>query len=297
MNILRAEKAPYAVYFWIIIIIASLGVFTLYSSWSFFKMDAIIIWIFSILSLLFLSKKKSHHLDEREKIAFFCLGICLICLGVLNIPLGFGHPPFSIGDFSIILSGISVLFFSYIGYKILIYPVLFPAVAVVGFQLYDLLIDNFKWLSIQLIPLITFLAIFFLHILGIPVEVDGNLITLTSLNGELINLLITENCSGIWSLGTFTICTFIMIINFPKILNPKGILFIAIGFIGTFFSNIFRVILIALVGYYFGSISAVSFAHDYFGWLVFSIWLIVFWYLFFRYIIGKDVIFKPKIKT
>lgn len=208
------------------------------------------------------------------------LGIFLIVLSFFNIPLGFGNPPYSIGDFSIFLSGASLIFFGFLGYNTYTIPVILPAVAVIGFQLYDRLTNYLITFSQPLILPITSLTKIFLQILHADFTIEGNIISYFSVSGEQITLIITENCTGIWSLGTFTVTCLIILVSFPQARTFKSLVFILIGYLGTIVSNILRIWLIVFVGYYWGNYIAIKVAHDYFGWIIFSIWVILFWYLF-----------------
>lgn len=267
------------IYLWTIFIFFNIFCFLLFTKWSFFKFDALIIWIFFCIAIVFLSQKMSSCEKKRNKIMIL-LGIMLIIYSFFNIPLGFGNPPYSIGDFSLLLSGVNLVFFGIMGYRSLLLPALLPAIAVIGFQLYDNFSFYLVWFSQPLIPLIIHSTTFFLSVLQVDFISKANYISYNSLSGDSVNLVITENCTGIWSLGTFAITCLIIIASFPQARTRKSIFYFFIGFLGTIASNILRIWLIVFVGRYFGSHAAIKFTHDYFGWLFFTFWVIIFWYLF-----------------
>jgi exosortase/archaeosortase family protein len=276
------NNPKYIACIWVVFILfAIIGFFSL-TKWSFFKLDAFVIWLLACVAILYLSQKMTAKKAKTNWIMII-LGLLLVLLSLLNIPLGFGNPPYSIGDFSILLSGISLVFFGFKGYRSFFLPTILPAVAVIGFQLYDKFQTYLEWISKPLIPPIVVSTTFFLRILRANYTVRENIITYLTIPGETVTLIITENCTGIWSLGTFTISCLIVLASFPQARNAKSYLLIFIGYLGTIASNILRVWFILFVGYYWGSYAAVKSAHDYFGWLIFSVWVIVFWYVFIRY--------------
>lgn len=67
---------------------------------------------------------------------------------------------------------------------------------------------------------------------------------------------------------------------------------LALGLLGTFWVNLLRMTLVALVAYHFGRLPAVIF-HDYGGALMTLAWLAVFWAALFRYFLQEDFQWAP----
>lgn len=281
---------------WVIAIISILFCLFFLTGWSYFKLDALVIWIFSCLSVLLLSQKLKTDESDHPDWILIILGILLAAFSFLNIPLGFGNPPYSIGDFSILLSGISLVFFGIIGKRLLFLPVVLPAIAVIGFQFYEKVNVYFQWLSAPLIPPIVASTGFLLKMIGTQFTIRENLVSFVSSTGEYVNLIISTDCTGIWSLGTFTITCIIILVSFPQARTGKSYVLFLVGYIGTYITNILRVWFIVLVGYYWGSLAAVKSAHDYFGWILFSIWVIIFWYFFITHHLNISIIDKINIR-
>jgi exosortase/archaeosortase family protein len=249
------------------------------------KIDAISIWILTCLVIFYLSKKDVKYLTQRRRAMVIIAGVLICFISFLRIPLGLGHPSYSIGDFSIFLSGLGLIIFGFLGIESFIPPVLIPLVAVVGYQVYDLFIRHLDWLTAPLVPLIVFLDVALLHLSGIPAVSHGTIISFISQSGAPIYLEIGGDCTGIWSLGTFTIAAIIVLIGFPQAISRKGGYFIFIGYLGTVIANILRIYVISLSGYFYGPAGVMEHVHIYIGWMIFSVWMIIFWYFFFtRYL-------------
>jgi exosortase/archaeosortase family protein len=275
---------------WIIVVALSLLFFGIFTGMSYFKIDAYSIWIFSCLVLFYQSRQKITHLLPSEQKGIILLGFGLVIFSFLNIPLGFGHPPYSIGDFSILLAGIGLIIIGIYNIKSYIVAVGIPAVAVIGFQLYELFLLQEEVLAAPLLPITVFLSNLLIHFLGIPAVFRSNLITFTSVTGEQINLLITPDCTGIWSLGTFTVIVLMVLFTFPEAISRRGALLIAIGYLGTYAGNILRIGAISMSGYLYGPTGAIEKTHLHFGWIFFLLWMSVFWYYFFtRLIINQNL--------
>ena len=210
----------------------------------------------------------------------------------LSIPLGITHPPYSIGEYILLLSGLGVIWFGWIGIRSLIFPISIPFIAVIGFGGYEIFLRNQDWLTAPLIPFIVSLTVSILSLMGIHSAVNGSFITFMSITGDPIYLSIVSDCTGIMSLGTFTIAVMIVLINFPKSLSKKGLFLIGIGYIGTFCANILRIITISLCGYIFGPVGIIEKVHVHVGWVIFSLWMIIFWYYYFTHYLG--ITFFPK---
>jgi exosortase/archaeosortase family protein len=280
--------------FWIILSLVSVGLFSLATRMSYFKIDALSIWLFSCLIIFYLSTKPVQILSPEWKNRVIFLGILICIFSIVNIPLGFGNPPYSIGDFLILLSGAGLIFFGLFRLKSYLIPVSIPCIAVVGFQLYDIFLVHEQTLSAPLLPFTIFFGTLLLSVIGIPATINGDLVYYISKTGDPIYLQITPECTGIWSLGTFTIMALLVLITFPEALKKRSTYFmLMIGYLGTYAGNILRIGAIAMSGYLYGPTGAIENTHLYFGWIFFLCWMIVFWYVFFTRILGISF-FKSK---
>ena len=123
---------------WIFFVLISLGVFLLFVGKTYYTFDAFGIWILSCIALLYLARKKIEYLEERQKFLVIILGLCICGLSFVSIPLGISQPPFSIGEYSVLLSGIGLVLFGALRMRSLLLPVLIPAVAIMGYDGYRL---------------------------------------------------------------------------------------------------------------------------------------------------------------
>jgi exosortase/archaeosortase family protein len=253
---------------------------------TYMEIDALSIWILSCLAILYLSTKPTTRFTENRQRYIIITGF-LMCIGsFVSIPLGITNPPYTIGELSLLLSGIGVIFFGFRNYRSLVLPVSIPFIAVAGWSGYELFIRNQEWITAPMIPYIVMLTSSMLNRLGIETFTQSNVISFLSQSGAPIYLSIISDCTGIWSLGTFTISVIIVLSSFPESITRKSILLIGIGYIGTVCANILRILLIALSGYFFGPSGVIEQVHVHIGWICFSLWMIIFWYYYFTRQIG-----------
>lgn len=280
-------RDPYTIAkIWSAFVLLSSGILLLLVEKTYYSFDAFGVWLLSCIALLYLSRKSSGQLEDRHKILIVILGILICILSFLSIPLGISNPPYSIGEYSILLSGIGLVIFGMLGMRSLILPVLFPFIAVMGYSGYLLFLEYMDKLTEPLVPFTTGLSVTLLNGIGIPTVSQGNIISFLSVNGVPIRLAIIGECTGIISLGTFTIAVIIVVATFPQCINRKNLGLIAIGYLGTYAANICRIVLISLSGYYFGQKGVIEKVHVHIGWILFSLWMIVFWYYFFTRVLG-----------
>ncbi|HTY52840.1 MAG TPA: archaeosortase/exosortase family protein [Methanomicrobiales archaeon] len=266
---------------WIVFIALALLVFSLLSGEGYLKLDALSIWVLSALVVVYGSRRRMSYLGDRGRILVVAFGIFLACFSFVNIPIGFGRPPYSIGDFSIFLTGISIAYFGYYRYRSLLIPAAFPGIVVIAWQAYDIYIRNEAWITAPLIQPLMQVTVSLLNASGIPTTVSGNGFSFLSRTGDTISLTIGSDCTGIWSLGTFTAAAIIVFIGFPQSFSKKGGIYLAFGYLGTVLANILRIYLIAVSGYIFGPRGVMENVHVHIGWMIFTPWMAVFWYLFF----------------
>jgi exosortase/archaeosortase family protein len=286
MNSSDAPNAFKIAKIWTIFCIFSLFAFVLTQTSSYMEIDAFGMWVLSCLVILYLSTKKINQFSENQQRIIIAIGIVMCFFSFISIPLDITNPPYSIGEFSLLLSSIGVIFFGLLNFRSLVLPVSIPFLAVMGYGLYELFIRNQVWITAPVIPIIVILTISLLNIFGIVAVADRNYISFISQTGDPVYLAIVSDCTGIWSLGTFTIAVIIVLSSFPKSISKKSILLIGIGYIGTFCANIVRILSISLSGYYFGPSGVVEQVHVHIGWIVFSVWMVIFWYYYFTRQIG-----------
>ncbi|WP_369425595.1 archaeosortase/exosortase family protein, partial [Methanothrix sp.] len=231
---------------WAAAVLAVLTLFFVATSASYLKMDILLVWFLSCVAIIFTSHRGVRRVDGRERIWFILIGIGTVILSFVNIPIGFGNPPYSIGDLSILIAGVGIIIFGSLGLRSFLLPVSFPLIAVLGFQLYELFIHHQYWIAAPLIPLTVSLTMGLLALLGIPAEAVGNHVIYRSIQGQTVNLAIVPDCTGIWSLGTFTIAVGLVLMSFPFVLSRMTYIYIVAGYCGTYVANILRILFIAI---------------------------------------------------
>jgi exosortase/archaeosortase family protein len=238
---------------------------------------AIFIWIFTALVVFYLLKSFSFFI----------------------VQLGLGNPPYSIDDFSVLLSGLTLIFFAILGFRRLLFASAIPLLAVVSFQVYDKLRLALETLAEPLIPPVVHLSIFFLNLLGVGAHAEGNMIVFNTIQGGPVVIPIVFDCTGVESMSTFLLAAAVVFYLFRDMVLRKKLIFLAIGIIGTYIANIIRVVIICLSGYYYGPKGAIELVHIHTGWIIFAIWMFIFWYVFFvSYMKGlKRKGVKSKAKT
>jgi len=277
---------------WSFFCIITFVVFILTQKSSYMEIDAFGMWVLSCLAILFLSRKETGNITKNQKTFFIFIGLLMCLFSFISIPLGLSNAPYSIGELSLLISGIGVIIFTLLGFRSLVLPVSIPFIAVMGYSGYEAFVRNQDWITAPLIPFITHITIFLLNLLGISSVTNGNIISFMSLTGSPIYLSIVSDCTGIWSLGTFTVAVIIVLSSFPDSITKKSLLLIAIGYLGTFIANITRILMIALAGYFFGPAGVIENVHVHIGWIVFSLWLIIFWYYYFTRQLGITIFKK-----
>jgi exosortase/archaeosortase family protein len=289
------NQEPYKIAkIWTVLCILTLGIFIFTQKSSYMEIDAFGMWVLSCLAILILSRKETGTISERQKSIFIGTGLLMCLFSFISIPLGLSNSPYSIGELSLVISGIGVIIFTLLGFRSLIFPVSIPFIAVIGYGGYEAFVRNQEWITAPLIPIITNITNNLLNFLGISAVANGNIISFMSQTGSPIYLSIVSDCTGIWSLGTFTIAVIIVFSSFPASITKKSLFLIAIGYFGTFLTNITRILMIALAGYFFGPMGVMENVHVHIGWTVFSLWMIIFWYYFFTRQLGISILRKRK---
>jgi len=272
---------------WSIFAIISLVLIIWYvSAGTYFEFDALGVWILSCLAILYISRKPMEFLSEFWCKVVIFFGVGIVIFSFISLPIGFTHSPYSIGEYSILLSGIGLILFGMLKFRSYIFPVLIPFIAVAGYSSYELFLRNQDWLTAPLVPVTTSISVTILRLIGLNPVVHDNIFSFMSVSGETISLTIVSDCTGIMSLGTFTIAAIIVLISFPVSFTWKSMGLLIVGYLGTYAANILRIILISLSGYYFGPVGVMEQVHVNVGWIVFSLWMIIFWYYFFTRQVG-----------
>ena len=96
---------------------------------------------------------------------------------------------------------------------------------------------------------------------------------------------IAEACSGVYSIFLFSaLYLFIVFIDWKKINKGKVALLFLPAIIGAFFINVFRVLLLFIVGGYLSKELALGLYHSYTGTIFFLVYFTIFWLLFYNWL-------------
>tara|TARA_Y100000758_G_C15807083_1_gene333077 strand:- start:40 stop:582 length:543 start_codon:yes stop_codon:yes gene_type:complete len=105
-------------------------------------------------------------------------------------------------------------------------------------------------------------------------------------NNELLIVSIAESCSGIYSIIVFSCALISYLITEYRNLDMRITIFIlSLGITISYLANLVRMIIVILAGHYRG-MEFLLFVHQHIGWLIFTLWLMIFWYF-----LGSVIIF------
>ncbi len=135
----------------------------------------------------------------------------------------------------------------------------------------------------DLTVLVTVLA---LNGLGILATHQGNLIIFPAAS-KVSSVYIDARCGGVHSFLIF-VCCFIVILLREGYTVPRRKIAISslIGIAGTLVTNYIRVIIVCLVGIFYGT-ELMFWTHNYAGFALFLTWLTAFWYLALSYLLQE----------
>ncbi len=285
------------VLYWFVFSSIALVAWFIYLPESLLSDMVLFIWAISGAVVLYNARKKqSRPMAPNERYAALLIGVGIILLsfinnifGLLGIQETFWNPPYSLGEFSILLTGASILFYTSLGNRNLLLPAAFPAFTEIVYQLYSIYLRSIDVFAESLTGPSAYLSTAVLNLLGIKASLAPDyVIRFLSRAGELVQIRIVSDCSGIWSLSAFAASVLIVSMAFPQMLSKKGLVYLSIGLVGTYASNILRVVAICASAYMYGESGLAESVHLHAGWIAFSGWMLIYWYFVFsRFLLAK----------
>ena len=121
-----------------------------------------------------------------------------------------------------------------------------------------------------------------LDLIGIPASSSGSIVMIQFQDGTRQALGISAYCAGLYSFSIFLAAFFSFVLVFERLRTRVLVFVMAVGLAVAYLGNLFRMVIIGIVGYYRG-LEALLWAHENAGWVIFLSWSAVFWYLLLRY--------------
>ena len=174
--------------------------------------------------------------------------------------------------------------------RVLILAVLVLAVLPFWTSLQDLLtryimkIELYKSIQNVIVPYELGIVGTLLTVLGLPVRIGNAYIEWTKTSGGSEVVYLAWNCIGWQSLVLFVI-TLLTGLSGRHTLTSK-LETLAVGVLGTYLVNIFRLVLVVVVYFSVGRSFGIIF-HDYFSNLLTLGWLFIFWWFSYRYVLEQ----------
>ena len=232
------------------------------SSWGVLGLCGIWLWL----------KRKEvwRGMSLRPSLVFFVpLGLILV-VGAILLP---SSQDFLI--FQVLLASLGV-FIIVFGKAAKIPSIL---LGIYGFAIsFPLIIERFAQLPYSMSAIKPLMWI--LTSLGYSVESQGYWLYLISSSGEPISVAITASCAGPATMGVFLAIFALMMLDIPLPPRKAAWLFL-FGVVGTWFQSFVRLVILMLVGYYWGE-DAMWTAHFWTIYILFPLWYLFFAYIYFR---------------
>jgi archaeosortase C (PEF-CTERM variant) len=122
-----------------------------------------------------------------------------------------------------------------------------------------------------------------LNLAGIEASSSGNFVTLEFRDGSVQTLGISAYCAGLYSFSIFLAAFFSFVLVFERLPAKTLTLVLTLGLAIAYMGNLFRMVVIGVVGYYRG-MDALLWTHENIGWIIFLSWSAVFWYILLGYV-------------
>ncbi len=122
-----------------------------------------------------------------------------------------------------------------------------------------------------------------LNLVGIDASSNGNMVMIQFHDGSTQALAISAYCAGLYSFSIFLAAFFSFVLVFERLPGRLLAFVLALGLLIAYLGNLFRMVIIGIVGYYRG-LDALLWAHENVGWIIFLSWSAVFWYFLLGYV-------------
>lgn len=255
-------------------------------SWSYSgRLFGLILLVISISSGFYLYRKTHRDLKSSEiDLKQASLGGLLILIDIsynviMNDPIRYFDYGMLISGILIILLNINLLNFLKLDKKMIDFTSYFIFIILVLYGFLFKGLDILLGVSGDSNPLwewfnknVVYISSPFLNLIR-PTTINGN-----TINFDGLSIGIGYACSGIESLSVFFAAVIAYFIAQKERNLLKAVKYILIGGAALYAINILRVIIIILVGYYYG-VESLMFVHANLGWIFFVAGMSVFWYL------------------
>ncbi len=189
-------------------------------------------------------------------------GVALLCIGVLVLAVGQlgGLLTALRGGFVVTLMGMVLLLLGRRFFRLLLFPMAFLMLMIplpqtlVNVVAFPLQLIAARW------------AVASLHLLGIPVLLEGNIIHLAS-----TDLFVAEACAGLRSLMALLTLGVVFAYFFRRGHRVEQLILVASTLPIAIFVNALRVALTAILAQYYGQEAAGGFIHEFQGMITFSV--------------------------
>ncbi len=114
----------------------------------------------------------------------------------------------------------------------------------------------------------------------IPVSFGSTAISMTTLGGERLVVIINAACSGAASMAVFLAVFALMTLDVP-LPKKNWAVMLLFGLIGTSVQNVLRLVLLLLAGYYYGH-EAVQGGESAAGYIIFPLWYALFAFVYLK---------------
>jgi exosortase/archaeosortase family protein len=122
-----------------------------------------------------------------------------------------------------------------------------------------------------------------LNLVGIDADSHGNMVNIQFHDGSTQALAISAYCAGLYSFSIFLAAFFSFVLVFERLPGRVLAFVLALGLMIAYLGNLFRMVIIGIVGYYEG-IDALLWTHENVGWIIFLSWSAVFWFFLLGYV-------------
>lgn len=135
-----------------------------------------------------------------------------------------------------------------------------------------------------------------LEFLGIEARASGATLEFRDIHGIWQSVYVAFSCSGMYSTLIFISAFLALILVEYRRYNLKVAVILVLGVTAAYLANMLRMVILVLLGYYNGmgssddpAFGTLMWGHAYLGEIIFISWVVVFWALLYRYLIGPEM--------